>query len=120
MGKHYFPQFYLKGFTEEPQSLYIWAYTKDKSEPFRTNIKNIAQENDYFTDETERLLAQTIEGPTKSVIEKITNYETILPNDKKILSDFMSVLVKSVPHGRNRAINKFIENYDDIYDDVSS
>jgi hypothetical protein len=120
MGKHYIPQFYLKGFSEGPASPFIWTYWQGTGRKFRPNIRKIAQENDYFTDKTERFLAQIIEGPTKSVLEKIKNYEAISPKDKKTLSDFMSVLIKSVPHGRNHAIRTFIENFDNIFDDICS
>ena len=43
MGNHYVPQFYLKGFSGE--SDYLWAHDRLAKKSFKSNIKNVAQEN---------------------------------------------------------------------------
>ena len=61
MGYHYIPRYYLKGFTEVDDSEFIWAYEKGTQNFFRTNIRNVAQETRFYSDETESYLTDAIE-----------------------------------------------------------
>lgn len=118
MGKHYVPQFYLKGFSETENSPYIWTYDKNSRRSFRTNIRNIAQETNFYSDDTEAFLANKIETPTKEVIEKIKNHLPISIDDKEILAKFMSVLVKRVPASLKRARQMYPELSEQVYDEL--
>ena len=109
MGKHFLPRFYLKGFTEEPGSLYLWVYEKGGKKPYRTNIKNVAQETKMYSDDTEAYLAQMVESPAAEVIQKICNLKTISVDEKRVLAGFISVLFKRTPKGRKRAEKWFEE-----------
>lgn len=109
MGKHYIPRFYLKGFTESLVSPYIWVYEKGKEKSYRTNIKNVAQEKKMYSEETESYLAQSVEQPAVEVVRKVRSWRTISPRDKEILADFMVVLLKRTPKGRERVERWFVE-----------
>ena len=102
MGTHYIPQHYLKGFTDPHAPSLIWVYEKGKPEPFRTNVKNIAHETDYYPDDVEQYLANTIEWPAQPVIDKIRKQELITPQDKARLAAYMVVMLKRVPRSRER------------------
>ncbi|MFC1614100.1 DUF4238 domain-containing protein, partial [Gemmatimonadota bacterium] len=67
MGHHYIPQYYLKGFSESDSNL-LWAYEKGVGNKFRTQIKKIANITKFYPTETEKYLAEKIEGPANSVI----------------------------------------------------
>jgi hypothetical protein len=71
MGKHYIPQCYLSGFTQNSNPPLIWVYKKGSSELFVTQIKNIAHEKYYFPDNFEIYLANDIEAPKNFVLKKI-------------------------------------------------
>ncbi len=102
MGKHYVPQYYLKGFTEPHAPAFIWVYDKVTARIFRTNVKNVAHETDYYPDDVEQYLANSIEGPAQSVIDKIRQHEPLTPHDKARLAAYMVVMLKRVPRSRQR------------------
>ncbi len=120
MGRHYIPQFYLRGFSEGKGTPYIWVYEKGSDKPFRPNIKNIAQQTKFYSDKTETYLANDIENPTIPVIEKIKNHSSLSSDERRTLADFMIVLVKRVPAGLNRAEQWYGEISEKVYDDLES
>lgn len=102
MGKHYIPQNYLSGFTQNSKPPLIWVYKKGSSEVFATQIKNVAHETYYFPDDFERYLANEIEAPANIVLRKIRERKMITAKDKIALSNYMVVLWKRVPEGKKR------------------
>lgn len=102
MGKHYIPQYYLSGFTQNSKPPLIWVYKKGSSKVFATKIKNVAHETDYFPDNFETYLANDIEAPANYVLRKIRERKRITAKDKIALSNYMAVLWKRVPEGKKR------------------
>lgn len=99
MGQHYVPQFYLRGFSEEN---IIWVYDKVGPRSFASQPKTIANENKIYTDELETHLANTVETPANSVIQKVRNRETLTEGDRLALARYVVMLWKRVPEGRSR------------------
>lgn len=70
MGKHYLPQEYLKGFADPSTPLSLWQFDK-KSGDFTKEpaaIKKIAQQRNYYDDDTESLLNSQVEIPGNRVL----------------------------------------------------
>lgn len=101
MGDHYIPKFYLGGFASSVQKL-IWVYDKVEKRKYRTQIKNVANENAFYPPSVEKYLANFVEGPANTVIRKIRDRVPITIDDKHILTEYMAVMVKRVPEGIER------------------
>lgn len=105
---HYVPKYYLKGFTQSHISEKIWVYEKGKAKNFRTNIRNAGVEGHYYTislengkkdsNTLENWLADRIENPANNVINKIRNLSPITAEEKFMMSVYMYVMSKRVPH----------------------
>jgi hypothetical protein len=118
MGNHYVPQYYLRGFSVEPASELIWVYRKGTSDIFKTAIHNIAQENNFYPEEMETYLANKIEGPANTVLQKVRDLELLTLNDKEILSKYMMVLWKRVPQHKNLLKEKAPEIMGPVFDRI--
>ena len=102
MLNHYLPQYYLRGFTESATSELVWVYEKNTDRVFRTSVANVACEHDFYRESDERYLANKIEGPGNRVIEKIREKQDISPEEKKVLSRYLSSMWARVPKYRER------------------
>ncbi|MDY0042656.1 MAG: DUF4238 domain-containing protein [Desulforhabdus sp.] len=116
MGDHYIPQFYLRGFTEAPEVDLVWVYRKGGEEPFKTSIRNIAQENQFYSPETEKYLANEIEWPASKIIQKIRGQRPITHEDKVTLSKYMVVMWKRVPRCKRWVTDKAPEIMAPVFD----
>jgi hypothetical protein len=106
MGDHYVPQAYLRGFTE-PQSVeMIWVYDKVQKTFFRTNVKNVAQEKNFYGPEIELALNSDIENPANPVLEKLRRREAINDNERYSLSAYIAVMLSRVPRRRAKIKEK--------------
>jgi hypothetical protein len=102
MGDHYIPQYYLKGFLTAPREQ-LWCYDKSNNgEKFLGSIRNIANENRFYSPEVEQYLANTIEGPANLVLQKIRLRHQITDDDKHVLAKYMAVMYRRVPLGKQR------------------
>jgi len=101
MGYHYVPQYYLKGFSESNGDL-LWVYEKGAGHKFNTHIKNIGNIAKFYSPEVEQYLANTIEGPANNILDVIRNRHKISEDDKKIFGEYMAVMWKRVPRGKER------------------
>ncbi|MFH1287987.1 MAG: DUF4238 domain-containing protein [bacterium] len=106
MGDHYIPQYYLKGFSKN-NGKQIWVYGKNDGRAFTTQIKNIANENNFYDAVTEQYLANKVEAPANRVLDKIRNCEKLTTSDKEILSEYIVVMMKRVPKGKTQ-VNELI------------
>jgi Protein of unknown function (DUF4238) len=100
MGQHYIPQFYLRGFTEGNT---IWVHDKLVSRSFASQPKTVANENKIYPDDVEARLANAIEAPANSVIQKVRGREALTEDDRLALARYVVMLWKRVPEGRSRA-----------------
>lgn len=59
---HYIPQFLQRGFASHSSNKdsYTWVYRKGDINPFNSNIKNIGMEGDFYSEEKETALDDTI------------------------------------------------------------
>lgn len=101
MRDHYIPQYYLRGFSSADDEM-VWVYEKNGDLKFRTQVKNIGHETNYYSPEVETYLANQIEGPANIVIKKIRNREQITNSDKDKLATYMVVMLKRVPQSKFR------------------
>lgn len=101
MGDHYVPQYYLKGFSNR-EGKQIWVYDKQERRKFLTQVKSIANVTGFYSPEVEQYLADTIEVPANRVIRKIRDRGQITGYDKGILAEYMAVMMKRVPKGKER------------------
>jgi hypothetical protein len=106
MGDHYVPAFYLKSFAADPDFKQIWAYKKGSDRFFKTNVINVANENDFYPDELETYLANEIEQPANLVIKNVQDKKNLSDEEKLILSNYMTVLWKRVPQQKMWIKNK--------------
>jgi hypothetical protein len=98
------------GFTEQSESPYIFRYEKGGKKAIRTNIKNVAQEAGFYSDEVEQFLADKVESPSKPVLTAIRNRQQITPKDRRILVSYMVVMIIRVPRSKEARINWLKQN----------
>ena len=101
MGYHYIPRHYLRGFFA-PGSELVWVYQKGKPRPFQTGLVNVAQEIGYYSAEIEQYLANEIEGPAQSVIDKIRQRQLPDRNERIALVRYMAAMLNRVPESKER------------------
>ena len=114
MGNHYVPKFYLKGFTHPDKTNVVTRYQKGTEEVLQTSLNNVAQETGFYSDDTEAFLSDSIEDPANAVIERIRAREPIDQTGKSTLADYMIVMLKRVPKGRER-VAAYFEEFKPIY-----
>ena len=120
MGNHYVPRSYLKGFTERAESPYIYRYERGSKRVIRSNVSNVGQETRFYPDEVERFLAEKIESPTNPVLAAIRNRQPITLEDRRILVDYMVVMMIRVPRSREDRINWLKQNMDPYLDNLEN
>lgn len=103
MGDHYVPRAYLRGFSASQSAEMIWVYDKVQKIFFCTNVKNVAQERDFYGPEIEIALSSDIENPANPVLEKIRQRETITDSERHSLSVYIAVMLTRVPRRRLKA-----------------
>ena len=100
MGDHYVPQYYLKGFSKDGRT--ICVYDKQGSGKFTTQVKSIANITGFYTPKIEQYLSNNVESQANIVLRKIIERNKITVDDKKILSDYIVVMMKRVPRSKER------------------
>jgi hypothetical protein len=127
MGDHYVPQSYLRGFTDPQSAEMIWTYDKDQKRFFRTNIKNVAQEKNFYGREIEIALNSDIENPANPVLEKLRRREAINSAERYHLSSYIAVMFSRVPRRRARImenlpaeIESTIQRYADAFNHLAA
>ncbi len=113
MRDHYTPQYYLKGFVDSEEK--IWVYEMGKIAPFRTVVKNVGQETGFYSPQIETFLADQIEGPANPIIEKVRNRQAISIQEKACLTDYIVSFVKRVPRGAERVRERAPEIAADVF-----
>lgn len=125
--QHFVPQGYLRGFTESPESAYVWVYDKRAGRlPARKSVKSIAWAPSYYaqenpdgsidTDSVEKNLAQTIDSEIPKIIKslKVTPEKkvNISSGDQEKLAFFVGLSLTRVP--------SFRDGINDIYSKIAS
>jgi hypothetical protein len=112
MRCHYLPKKYLKGFTNSTTGK-LWTYTK-KGEKYPCNIDKVAKINNWYPDEVERFLADEVENPANDILDKVRSLRNISKKEKQVLSEYMVVMMKRVPRGKDRVKNLMPSVTEDI------
>ena len=99
MGHHYVAQYYLKGFATTPRDL-IWVYDKQDGRQFCTQVKSVANETGFYPQEIEEHLANCSEEPADAVIAKVRAREAIATEERGILAEYITVMIKRVPRAK--------------------
>jgi hypothetical protein len=106
MGDHYVPQAYLRGFIDPQSTDMIWVYDKLQRTFFRTNVKNVAQEKNFYGPEIEIALNSDIENPANPVLEKLRHREAITDTERYSFSVYIAVMLSRVPRRRAKINEK--------------
>lgn len=110
---HYLPQFYLKGFSQDNNKLYVFdKKTTDEKSRFRyQTTERIAFENNLYTYRTKDLKKETleglfsqIEGMAKTVITKLEKREDIVPMERGHLALFVALLWLRTPTAKSETL----------------
>lgn len=99
MGHHYLPQHYLRGFARGKS---IWAHDLQEHRSFRTQIKAVANETALYTEDLEAHLANSVEGPAQSSIDKLRSLEELSSKEREVVARYVIALWKRVPTARKR------------------
>ena len=97
MGDHYIPRKYLKGFTEAPDSDFIFCFVKNESRFYKVNIIRIAQENNLNLPSVEQYLSNDIEDPCKLIFDKIAEKTNLDENEKLCFAKYIVLLIMRNP-----------------------
>jgi hypothetical protein len=101
---HYVPAYYLRGFTH-PTTGRLFMYFKSEKKVLCTTVESVANQLHYWSDETERRLANEVENPANPVLEKMRTHTLIDLQDKWLLSRYIICMLKRVPDGRQRVLS---------------
>jgi hypothetical protein len=97
MGHHYIPREFLRGFAEPGSEDWIHQDYRKAKKVSRIRIRDAAQERSFYPEEIETYLAQTIEGPANTVLNKLREGKAITPKDKTTLAIYIIQLGSRVP-----------------------
>ena len=104
MGHHYVPQEYLSGFAAPEQAGTIWMYDKQTDAFKRLPIKAVAQEADFYDQDTEAELNSAIEGPAHAVLSKVRGRKSISQEERLRLAIYVAAMMMRVPVRRSRSM----------------
>ncbi len=123
MGQHYIPQHYLKNFAISPDFKQVWVYQKGSYSGFTAGIRQVANENNRWPRKVEEHLAEFVENPANTVLNKINERQSLTQQDRKTLTSYIISLFLRVPKGLQRMKdrapevleNLLSETRDDLY-----
>ncbi len=96
MYSHYVPRYYLLGFAD-PKSNLLWRFDTQIRSSLHTSVKNVGGENNFYSENVERYLAEKIESPAVKIYAKIKDHEILSQDEKYIFSNYLAVMIKRVP-----------------------
>lgn len=102
---HYVPAYYLSGFTD-PIADSLFMYFKTTNRVVQTTVRSVANQLRYWSDETEKYLANEVENPANPVLDKIKSLQSITQQDRWLLSRYIIAMLKRVPEGRSRILSR--------------
>lgn len=107
MGQHYVPQRYLRNFEAPAKPGFIWVHDKKMGESHLASIPQVAQSKQYYSAETEKLLAHQIEKPANAVIQKLIENEHTDAAERFLLTFYLGTMLKRVPFRRRKAMETY-------------
>jgi hypothetical protein len=126
---HYIPQFYLKNWSQDGNSIYAYSLlVPDSRIPYwsRKSIKSTAVWNDFYTrnegekevDDFEKWFAREFESPAKNVFEKLLNGHNLDNEQSLILSRFVSAQHLRTPARLNTLMAQWRTEMPQILEDT--
>ncbi len=100
LRSHYVPRYYLRGFSEDGQTLVV--YHKEKLKYFVASIGDVAVRKGFYSEEIEEYLANKIEAPANKTLAKVRRKTPLSEEDKIALSRYIVVMWKRVPRAKQR------------------
>jgi hypothetical protein len=82
----------------------LWQYDKQLDSFTRVPVDGAANERHYYSADVEAALANEIEGPTNTVLDKLRRGETIDEDDRLRLTLYIATMLKRVPRFREWAL----------------
>jgi hypothetical protein len=117
MGKHYVPQYLLRGFTHDGK---LAVYDKVRAKWFLSQPKSVANEADLWPDDIETFITETVEDPARDAIERLRQKLQLTTQERLALARYIAFLWKRVPAGRERFLNHTPNVAEEIRRDLNS
>src|SRR5258706_8074926 len=102
MGHHFVPQRYLRNFEDPNRPGFIWLHDRLKGTARLAQINHVAQTEQFYSQETERVLAREVEAPANPVIRKLISGVAIVPVERLQFAYYIGVMLKRIPASRRR------------------
>lgn len=103
MGHHFVPQEYLRNFKDPSRPDFVWLHDKRGGPARPAAIGKVAQAKQFYSAETEVILARDVETPGNAVIRKLTSETAITPAERLQLAFYIGVMLKRIPARRRRS-----------------
>ncbi|MGB9119443.1 MAG: DUF4238 domain-containing protein [Candidatus Angelobacter sp.] len=120
MGQHFVPQRYLRNFQAPKNPGFIWVHDKRGGSPRLAEIAEVAQSKGFYNPETEKVLANEVEAPANSVIQKLVKESSITATERLQLAFYIGVMMKRVPAHRKRAMEMIPGVLEDVVAELRS
>ncbi len=116
MGKHWVPQAYLRAFATAQDPHQIHMFDKRECNWTRAAIKRVAQDSEYFSQETEERLAQEVEAPAHVALTKLRKGEWLTEDEGGDLLSYIAVMIIRVPRHRKLAKRLIPKTISDVFE----
>ena len=103
MGHHYVPIAHQKRFHIAGNPDLVWMYDKKHGKFKSGNPKVFAQERSYYPDEVEVSLANDVEGPANTAINKLLRKESLGDEERRQLSQYLFTMATRGPREREKS-----------------
>ena len=103
MKNHYLPRFYLKGFSADGERTWLLDLLQERQ--ILTPIKKAGHETDLYPAELETSLANLIEQPAQTGLERLRNRLELAEVDRVHLARYFLYLWRRVPNSRERILD---------------
>lgn len=105
-NQHYVPQFLLRRFTATPGEEQVWAYDKKTGKIFRTNVRNVASQRDYYNvpnieDASLEPTLGVMEAKASEVVDRLLASESLkslTADDRDALALFAAAQMNRTTH----------------------
>jgi hypothetical protein len=118
MGYHNVPRRHLRRFVAKPGGETLWMYDKVTRLFKEAAIKTVAQEKGYYDSDVERALANTVETPGNSAIDKILKCEPINHAERSELSLYLMIMLTRGPRHRKKVYSRVPETMGDVLSEI--
>ena len=97
MGRHFLPKEYLRQFGDPSDPDKTWMYSNPSGEWRLLPVETVAQAPDFYTDEDERALNETIEGPAQFAMKELRLRREVDDTSRHAISKYIVSMIFRVP-----------------------